>query len=80
MTGGMTATLGMLAPSSAVLAQMLTCVGVGGSLGAGIASRIVITDLPQMVPASSLPCLPFLHSLAPSRWPCSTPSWARRRC
>ena len=47
----MAATFGHLAPSAAVLAQMLTCTGVGMGIGLTIAKRIPITDLPQLVAA-----------------------------
>jgi H+-translocating NAD(P) transhydrogenase len=51
VTGGVAATLGQLAPSNDVLAQMAAVSGVGGLLGAVIAKRIEITDLPQLVAA-----------------------------
>jgi NAD(P) transhydrogenase len=49
VSGGILATVGHLAPSSAVLAQMILCSGVGMGLGLEIARRIPITDLPQLV-------------------------------
>ncbi|CAB3369044.1 Hypothetical predicted protein [Cloeon dipterum] len=51
VSGGIAATLGQLAPSNEVLAQMAAVSGVGGLLGAVIAKRIEITDLPQLVAA-----------------------------
>lgn len=49
VTGGIAATLGILAPTPEVLAQMAGCAGIGGLLGTVIAKRIQITDLPQLV-------------------------------
>merc|ERR1712223_2166536 len=46
-----TATLGLLQPSPEVLTQMAVCAGAGGILGTGIAKKIEITDLPQLVAA-----------------------------
>lgn len=51
MTGGIAATLGILAPSTEVLVQMGGVAGIGGLLGTIIAKRIQITDLPQLVAA-----------------------------
>lgn len=49
MSGGIAATLGLMAPSPEVLTQMAAvCVG-GGAVGSVIAKRIQITDLPQLV-------------------------------
>ena len=48
---GMLATIGSLNPSPEVLAQMGAMMGVGGSIGAYISSRIVVSDLPQLVAA-----------------------------
>ena len=47
----MFATIGSLNPSPEVLAQMGAMMGVGGSIGAYISSRIVVSDLPQLVAA-----------------------------
>lgn len=49
--GGIAATLGQIAPSTEVLAQMAACLVAGGGLGTVIAKRIQITDLPQLVAA-----------------------------
>lgn len=49
MTGGIAATLGQIAPSTEVLAQMIATAALGGGLGTLIAKRIQITDLPQLV-------------------------------
>lgn len=51
MSGGIAATLGYMAPSYEVLAQMAGCMAVGGALGTAIAKKIEITDLPQLVAA-----------------------------
>lgn len=51
VTGGIAATLGILAPTPEVLAQMGGVAGIGGLLGTIIAKRIQITDLPQLVAA-----------------------------
>lgn len=51
VTGGIAATLGHLAPSTEVLAQMAACLLGGGTIGTVIAKRIQITDLPQLVAA-----------------------------
>lgn len=48
---GMTATIGALAPSTDVLTQMGAMMGVGGTIGAVISSRIAVSDLPQLVAA-----------------------------
>jgi len=45
----MLATVGHLAPSAALLTQMLAVTGTGMSIGLGIAKKIPITDLPQLV-------------------------------
>lgn len=47
----MTATIGALAPSTDVLTQMGAMMGVGGTIGAVISSRIAVSDLPQLVAA-----------------------------
>ena len=49
VTGGMLATVGHIAPSGALLAQMLAVTGTGMGIGLTIAKRIPITDLPQLV-------------------------------
>jgi H+-translocating NAD(P) transhydrogenase len=51
VSGGIAATLGILAPTPEVLTQMAGCAGIGGLLGTIIAKRIQITDLPQLVAA-----------------------------
>lgn len=51
VSGGIAATLGYMAPSYEVLAQMAGCMAVGGGLGTVIAKKIEITDLPQLVAA-----------------------------
>ncbi|KAG8234668.1 hypothetical protein J437_LFUL006557 [Ladona fulva] len=51
VAGGIAATLGQLAPSNEVLAQMAGCMAIGGALGTTIAKKIEITDLPQLVAA-----------------------------
>jgi NAD(P) transhydrogenase len=59
VAGGIAATLGTLlaasavegggAPDYATAAQLVACLGAGGAAGAALASRIAITELPQMV-------------------------------
>ncbi|GMR32393.1 hypothetical protein PMAYCL1PPCAC_02588 [Pristionchus mayeri] len=51
VAGGLAATLGMLQPEAAVLAQMGAAVGGGALIGLAIAQRIKVTDLPQLVAA-----------------------------
>lgn len=51
VTGGIAATLGIIAPSMEVLAQMGGVAAIGGLIGSVIAKRIEITDLPQLVAA-----------------------------
>merc|ERR1712117_614993 len=51
VSSGVAATLGLLQPSPEVLTQMAVCAGAGGILGTGIAKKIEITDLPQLVAA-----------------------------
>lgn len=46
---GMAATVGSLNVSPEVLGQMAAMCGVGGTVGAIIARRIAVTDLPQLV-------------------------------
>ena len=49
VSGGLAVTLGMLQPHPDLLAQMLGCLLIGGSVGSYAASRIEVTSLPQMV-------------------------------
>ncbi|KAK9824598.1 hypothetical protein WJX72_011597 [[Myrmecia] bisecta] len=49
VSGGIAATLGAIAGSPALYGQILGSMGAGGALGALIAKRMAITDLPQMV-------------------------------
>lgn len=49
VSGGLAVTLGMLQPHPDLLAQMLGCLLVGGSVGGYAASRMEVTSLPQMV-------------------------------
>lgn len=49
VTGGIAATLGQMSPSTGVLMQMGGVAMLGGGLGALIAKKIQITDLPQLV-------------------------------
>lgn len=49
VSAGIAATLGQIAPSNEVLAQMAACVIAGGGIGTLIAKRIQISDLPQLV-------------------------------
>lgn len=51
MTGGIAATLGFMAPSVEVLAQMAGVAALGGGIGSLVAKKIQITDLPQLVAA-----------------------------
>merc|ERR1712117_588435 len=51
VTSGIAATLGLLQPSHDVLAQMMGTAGAGALIGATIAKKIGITDLPQLVAA-----------------------------
>ncbi|XP_007890404.2 NAD(P) transhydrogenase, mitochondrial [Callorhinchus milii] len=51
VAGGIAATLGGLKPSPELLAQMSGAMAVGGTVGLGIAKRIQISDLPQLVAA-----------------------------
>ncbi len=48
---GIVSTLASLGVPSEVLAQMLGCIGIGGAIGTGIAKKVAITDLPQLVAA-----------------------------
>jgi len=51
VSGGIAATYGIMQPSMPVSAQMAIVAGAGGALGFGIAKKIEITDLPQLVAA-----------------------------
>ncbi|XP_066923291.1 NAD(P) transhydrogenase, mitochondrial-like [Clytia hemisphaerica] len=46
---GIAATIGVLTPSIDVLTQMGATMAVGGTMGAIVAQRIAVTDLPQLV-------------------------------
>ena len=46
---GIAATIGVLSPSVDVLTQMGATMAVGGTMGAIVAQRIAVTDLPQLV-------------------------------
>ncbi|KAI3382254.1 hypothetical protein SNEBB_011436 [Seison nebaliae] len=48
---GLAATIGIMQPSPALLAQIIGTLGVGGIVGSTIAKKIPITDLPQLVAA-----------------------------
>ncbi len=49
VAGGMTTTLGIMNPSQELLTQMGACISVGMGIGLTIASRIKVSDLPQLV-------------------------------
>ncbi|GBP31227.1 NAD(P) transhydrogenase, mitochondrial [Eumeta japonica] len=49
VSGGIAATLGAMTPNAEILAQMAGVAGIGGLMGAVIAKKIEITDLPQLV-------------------------------
>ncbi|ELU08990.1 hypothetical protein CAPTEDRAFT_163980 [Capitella teleta] len=49
VSSGLAATVGLLNPAPDVLAQMMGCMGTGGLIGAIMAKRLEVTDLPQMV-------------------------------
>ncbi|XP_062333701.1 LOW QUALITY PROTEIN: NAD(P) transhydrogenase, mitochondrial [Osmerus eperlanus] len=51
VAGGIAAALGALKPSPELLGQMTMAMAVGGTAGLGIAKRIQITELPQLVAA-----------------------------
>ncbi|KAG7262473.1 hypothetical protein CRUP_036189 [Coryphaenoides rupestris] len=51
VAGGVAAALGYLKPTPELLAQMSAAMAVGGTVGLGIAKRIQISDLPQLVAA-----------------------------
>lgn len=46
---GLAATVGVISPSIDVLTQMGATMAVGGTIGAIVAQRIAVTDLPQLV-------------------------------
>lgn len=48
MSGGIAATLGILAPSVDGLIQVAGVAALGGGIGTIIAKKIQITDLPQV--------------------------------
>ena len=48
---GIVTTLASLGVPNDVLVQMLACIGTGGLIGTGIAKKVAITDLPQLVAA-----------------------------
>lgn len=49
VAGGLTATLGRLTPGPETLLQMGTCISTGMLIGLTIASKIKVSDLPQLV-------------------------------
>jgi len=49
VSSGIVATLGIIQPTAEVFTQMAACMGAGGLLGAIVAKRMEVTDLPQMV-------------------------------
>ncbi|XP_002166595.1 NAD(P) transhydrogenase, mitochondrial isoform X1 [Hydra vulgaris] len=49
IVGGVGATVGVISPSAELLTQMGATMAVGGTIGAVIANRINVTDLPQLV-------------------------------
>jgi len=51
VSGGIASTIGFLSPTTDVLTQMGLTMGIGGLVGAIIAQRVQITDLPQLVAA-----------------------------
>ncbi|KAK6033422.1 putative NAD(P) transhydrogenase subunit beta [Ostertagia ostertagi] len=51
VAGGLAATLGILSPDHDTLVQMGSAVGLGSLIGLGIAQRIKVSDLPQLVAA-----------------------------
>lgn len=70
VSGGIAATLGMMAPTIEGLMQVGGVAALGGGIGALIAKRIQITDLPQLVAgfhrsvslSNELPHFPFSTS------------------
>ncbi|KAK6034728.1 putative NAD(P) transhydrogenase subunit beta [Cooperia oncophora] len=51
VAGGLAATLGILNPDHDTLIQMGSAIGLGSLIGLGIAQRIKVSDLPQLVAA-----------------------------
>lgn len=51
VAGGLAGTVCSINPPAAVLAQMVGTMGLGGGMGVAIASRVEVTDLPQLVAA-----------------------------
>ncbi|KAJ1362453.1 Protein N-methyltransferase nnt1 [Parelaphostrongylus tenuis] len=51
VAGGLAATLGALNPDPETLVQMGTAMGIGSAIGVGIAQKIQVSDLPQLVAA-----------------------------
>lgn len=49
ITSGIASTIGIMAPNTDVLTQMGITMAVGGTIGAVIAKKIAVTDLPQLV-------------------------------
>lgn len=49
ISSGIAATVGVINPSTEVLTQMGATMAVGGTIGALVANRIAVTDLPQLV-------------------------------
>lgn len=65
VSGGIAATLGMLAPTIEGLLQVGGVAALGGGIGALIAKRIQITDLPQLVAGFHR----FVHLLSTTKFP-----------
>lgn len=65
VSGGIAATLGMLAPTIEGLLQVGGVAALGGGIGALIAKRIQITDLPQLVAGFHR----FVHLLCTTKFP-----------
>lgn len=51
VAGGLAATLGILSPDPNTLIQMGSAVGLGSLIGLGVAQKIKVSDLPQLVAA-----------------------------
>ncbi|CAI4233118.1 unnamed protein product [Auanema sp. JU1783] len=51
VAGGITTTIGLLAPETETLTQMISALGLGSAIGMAIAHKIKVTDLPQLVAA-----------------------------